>query len=85
MKEFNHTPNPGCPCKGCLPPTRTSTCHSTCQLYVDWDKDHKRKLAKEKFEREIASVCRDGSARRNKQLTQKGVTFGRGKNRNGSG
>lgn len=26
----------GCPCKGCLPPKRNTTCHDTCQAYQEW-------------------------------------------------
>ena len=25
-----------CPCNGCVPPKRTSTCHSTCKDYKKW-------------------------------------------------
>lgn len=25
-----------CPCKGCVPPKRHSTCHSTCPDYISW-------------------------------------------------
>lgn len=28
-----------CPCKGCVPPKRTLSCHSTCQEYTDWKTD----------------------------------------------
>jgi len=24
------------PCKGCVPPKRTPTCHTTCKDYLDW-------------------------------------------------
>ena len=25
-----------CPCIGCTAPKRTSTCHGSCQPYLDW-------------------------------------------------
>lgn len=25
-----------CPCKDCVPPERTSTCHSHCGKYIKW-------------------------------------------------
>lgn len=25
-----------CPCKGCVPPKRSITCHSTCEAYIVW-------------------------------------------------
>lgn len=25
-----------CPCRGCVPPKRTSTCHSECPEYIKW-------------------------------------------------
>lgn len=33
-----------CPCKGCVPPKRTSTCHSTCQDYIMWSAEHQARL-----------------------------------------
>lgn len=28
--------NRDCPCRGCVPPKRTPTCHSNCPEYADW-------------------------------------------------
>ena len=28
--------NRDCPCKGCVPPKRTPTCHSSCTDYAEW-------------------------------------------------
>ncbi len=25
-----------CPCKGCMPPKRSSTCHGNCKEYLEW-------------------------------------------------
>lgn len=30
-----------CPCKGCVPPERTATCHSECEKYKEWVKVRK--------------------------------------------
>lgn len=29
-----------CPCKGCIPPKRSPTCHSTCIQYAGWKVEH---------------------------------------------
>ena len=29
-----------CPCKDCKPPKRCLGCHSTCELYTGWKKQH---------------------------------------------
>ena len=35
-----------CPCIDCVPPKRTSTCHSSCQEYKDWKTAHDDRNAK---------------------------------------
>ena len=31
-----------CPCRYCVPPKRSATCHSTCKDYIDWTVEHKQ-------------------------------------------
>lgn len=35
---FKPTDNP---CRNCPPDKRSSTCHSQCQDYINWEKNHK--------------------------------------------
>lgn len=35
-----------CPCRDCVPPTRTVGCHSACQRYTDWKTAHDAKVAR---------------------------------------
>lgn len=32
------------PCKGCVPPKRTSTCHAECEAYLKWQKERNEEL-----------------------------------------
>lgn len=68
-----------CPCKGCVPPKRNAECHSNCKDFKIWDQEHRQKLESIRKDKESQDACYQGAARRNKQLTQKGVSFGRGK------
>ena len=40
-----------CPCKGCIPPKRSSICHSSCKAYLDWKKelDEQNRVINEKL------------------------------------
>lgn len=67
-----------CPCKGCIPPTRHTGCHSTCDSYIKWNIDHQHKLEQVKASNDMSTYY-EGARRRNKALEQKGVSFGRGK------
>ncbi len=68
-----------CPCRFCKTPKRHSGCHSTCEEYISWDDEHKRKLAERQHSKDMDDIYYTGANRRNKALTQKGVSFGRGK------
>lgn len=37
--------NDSCPCKGCNDRTPYPNCHSTCEKYKDWKKDHEERKA----------------------------------------
>ena len=66
-----------CPCKGCQ--LRSAECHSSCKDYLAWSRDHRKKLDSLQKENESLDAYYQGAARRNKQLVQKGVSFGRGR------
>lgn len=76
---FNSVNTDDCPCKLCIPPKRHTGCHGTCEEYISWDDEHKRKLAERYHAKDMDDIYYAGAARRNKQLRQKGVSFGRGK------
>ena len=38
--------NRDCPCRGCVPPKRTPTCHSSCPDYAEWKSGLETKNAK---------------------------------------
>lgn len=50
MKGLNTNYLPQSPCKDCVPPTRHEGCHSSCQLFLDYEKaaTEARNKAKEK-------------------------------------
>lgn len=49
IKNENKTKYPDeCPCRHCVPPIRTSTCHCTCQNYKTW-KAQLNKFNEEQF------------------------------------
>lgn len=31
-----------CPCKNCVPPKRTPSCHSMCDAYIKWLEEHNK-------------------------------------------
>lgn len=82
--KFNPTSNDKCPCKGCVPPQRALGCHSICQPYIDWLAEHQQKVEYIRQQRELTNLCFDSALRRNKQLLQKGASFGRSKGSNGT-
>ena len=43
LEELTMT-NKDCPCNGCLPPKRSSDCHSVCPEYPKWSKKHVEEL-----------------------------------------
>ena len=70
-----------CPCKGCTADTgRHAGCHSSCEGYISWKNEHEQQMSTVRKQREFDEVYYSGAARRNSQLKQKGVSFGRGKN-----
>lgn len=38
--------NRECPCRHCVPPKRSITCHSSCDEYTEWKTMHEAKNAK---------------------------------------
>ncbi len=66
-----------CPCNGCNPPKRQSGCHGVCNEYIDWDSEHRKKLADRQRVRSINDVYYTGAQRRNKDIMQKGTKLGR--------
>ena len=71
-----------CPCKGCLPPTRSSTCHPSCEKYLEWKKNIDEINEAAKKERDIARcISKMGyeaalNPNRPKSLIHRGVNNG---------
>lgn len=45
-----------CPCKGCVPPKRNSTCHSECKDYKDWKNEHDQHVAEDRDRRNLQRI-----------------------------
>lgn len=71
-----------CPCMGCVPPKRHATCHATCEEYRTWERMHDKRRKEKQHQRELDEVYFVGVHRRNAQLKQKGISFGRNKKQN---
>lgn len=67
-----------CPCKDCTT-DRYAGCHSQCNKYIEWNAEHKKKLAVRRHFKDSEDIYYSGASRRNKALSQKGVSFGRNK------
>lgn len=74
---LNNINTDDCPCRGCG--SRNSGCHSNCDAYIKWNDNHKKKLAEQQHQKDMDDLYYSGATRRNKALTQKGVSFGRNK------
>ena len=48
--------NKDCPCNGCLPPKRSSDCHSVCPEYPKWSKKHVEELTAIREEKERRNI-----------------------------
>lgn len=49
-----------CPCKCCVPPKRTPTCHPSCKVYLTWKKElneFNKKLREKRRYENIADNC----------------------------
>lgn len=76
---LNSVNTDNCPCRFCTTPKRHTGCHATCDEYIEWNDDHKKKLAERQHKKDMDEIYYNGAARRNAQLKQKGVSFGRRK------
>jgi hypothetical protein len=55
------------PCRWCLPPKRTPTCHSTCEEYKLWREEYDRRKADVDNEK---GRCRDYYIEKKKRYTE---------------
>ena len=53
-----------CPCRGCVPPQRSATCHATCNDYIEWDKEKEEKNRVIHENKEKANLLWQGTRRR---------------------
>jgi hypothetical protein len=46
-----------CPCKGCLPPKRSASCHSTCSAYAEWVEERAREKQAAWEQKQMDKAC----------------------------
>ena len=59
------------PCKGCVPPERSSACHSVCEKYINWKKEYEAGKAELKKRKELDKIHHDYLHQLNKKLVKK--------------
>lgn len=74
---LNQVNTDDCPCNGCKPPKRNSTCHGCCVEYINWNDKHLKRLAELQHQKDMDDIYYTGARRRNKDMLQKGSKFGR--------